>query len=455
VTSARSTTIRGCTFSGNAARQGGAAACFATALTITDSRFEQNRAEDPIEGGGGALWILFDTTGSIENSSFTDNHAINKGGAISFGIGENNVTLRRITITGCSAVQSGGAIDFSDPTHSRYVSYSILDSTLSGNHADVSGGAIYVGGGNDVRLVNSTLSANSAPRGGAISIDNAGPFDGTGAVVVLNSTIAFNDAPVGAGIDAPGFATAELGRSILFGSTGGPDCEGSIASLGHNVFGSATPCTLTGDTSTDLLGVDPLLGPLQDNGGPTFTHELLAGSPAIDAAADTCVDDAGAVLTADQRGALRPDDGDGNGIAACDIGAVEACGADSDGDTLGDACDCAPGDPTTMRVPTEADVRVAKDVATDDAILTWADLGPRAGSGTLYDVASDSVGALWARRVADAACVATAILGPFVDARLVTDRGWYYLVRGINACGPAVGQGWGRDSLGAARPACP
>ena len=107
-----------------------------------------------------------------------------------------------------------------------------------------------------------------------------------------------------------------------------------------------------------------------------------------------------------------------------------------------------------MRIPAEADVRIAKDIASTDAIVTREDLAPQAGAGTLYDVAADSIGVLWTRRMADRPCVAIGILGPWV-ARLVTDRGWVYLVRWTNACGPTPGQGWGRDSLGAARPACP
>ena len=65
----------------------------------------------------------------------------------------------------------------------------------------------------------------------------------------------------------------------------------------------------------DLIGVNPMLGPLKDNGGATLTHALLPGSPAIDRP--------GSCLTTDQRGMPRPIDGDGDGIGDCDIGAVE------------------------------------------------------------------------------------------------------------------------------------
>jgi hypothetical protein len=82
---------------------------------------------------------------------------------------------------------------------------------------------------------------------------------------------------------------------------------GTIVSNGHNLDGDGT-CGL--GEPTDLPGTDPLLGPLADNGGPSETHALLPGSPAIDAGPPTCE-------ATDQRGVPRPQE------AACDIGAYE------------------------------------------------------------------------------------------------------------------------------------
>jgi len=92
--------------------------------------------------------------------------------------------------------------------------------------------------------------------------------------------------------------------------------------------GNNTDCPFTeeaGDqVGTNTEPVYPLLGPLQNNGGPTDTHALLFGSPAIDAVVDClCTTVGGDPVTMDQRGAWRPADGDDDGTSHCDIGAYE------------------------------------------------------------------------------------------------------------------------------------
>ena len=88
----------------------------------------------------------------------------------------------------------------------------------------------------------------------------------------------------------------------------------AITSNDHNLDSDGT-CYL--GQPHDLPNADPRLGPLQDNGGPTFTHALLFGSPAIDAGDDLVCP------ATDQRGEPRPQDGDGDGTYACDIRAFE------------------------------------------------------------------------------------------------------------------------------------
>lgn len=125
-----------------------------------------------------------------------------------------------------------------------------------------------------------------------------------------------------AGVDGGGLyineGKVELGNTIVAENSSarkGPECYGDITSKRHNIVGDRSDCALS-PTMSDQLGaswnvIDPRLGPLQGNGGPTESHGLSLDSPAIDAADNaTCP-------STDQRGASRPQG------AACDIGAYD------------------------------------------------------------------------------------------------------------------------------------
>jgi hypothetical protein len=114
-------------------------------------------------------------------------------------------------------------------------------------------------------------------------IDNSG-----GTLTITNSTISGNSATgglsaFGGGIDHQNGGTLNLNNSIVGNNTAnsGPDIYGTVSSGDYNLVENTSDTTLSG--THNITGVDPMLGPLQDNGGPTFTHELLTGSPAIDA----------------------------------------------------------------------------------------------------------------------------------------------------------------------------
>ena len=189
--------------------------------------------------------------------------------------------------------------------------------TIIDNWAGNFGGGISSAG--PLTLINSTVSNNTAAstRGGGIQ--------NTARLTVINSTITNNDAALGGGGIYRASGTVILVNSIIAGNTGpdGPDCGGSPTSLGYNLIGNATDCgyvaTIGDQVGTTDNPVDPLLGPLQNNGGETVTYALLFGSPTIDAIpVDACNDELGNPVTEDQRGVVRPQGPE------CDIGSYEA-----------------------------------------------------------------------------------------------------------------------------------
>lgn len=204
-------------------------------------------------------------------------------------------------------------------------SLQIINSTLSGG-SRIGSGATYSGRAS-VQIINSTLSGNSNSYGGG-AIANEGQDGGTASVQIVNSTLGGNSAPLGSSIynDAldGGSATVEIGSTILNAGRGGNtifNFLGTVTSLGYNLSSDDGGGFLT--TATDRINADPMLGPLQDNGGPTFTHAPVYGSPAIDQGKNF-----GGLLT-DQRGAGfartvdNPVVANANGGDSTDIGAVE------------------------------------------------------------------------------------------------------------------------------------
>jgi hypothetical protein len=190
----------------------------------------------------------------------------------------------------------------------------MTNSTLSGNSAATDGGIFNYYYGSTLTVTNSTLSGNSAGNGGGIFNGGAYMFGNyySGTLTVQNSTLSGNSVITdGGGIY--NYGTLNYYNTLIANSTSGEDCiNGSDGIIRDNVNNLVEDGTCS-DSGVNFLTGDPLLGPLADNGGATWTHALLPGSPAIDA-----VPVISCTVTTDQRGVVRPQG------AACDIGAYEA-----------------------------------------------------------------------------------------------------------------------------------
>jgi cysteine-rich repeat protein/parallel beta-helix repeat protein len=259
------------------------------------------------------------------------------GGAIMiFGGGKNSLVLNNCNIKDNTADKGGGGLAFENSAP-----LTITNTTFSGNKAnDRGGGAFLELAGSSGTITNSTFSGNSDVGDGTTGTGGGGIELNTGALTIINTTIVGNSVTpagsIGGGIMEADHLTIK--NSILANNTvagAAQNCAlgagaSTTVSQGHSLSSDAS-CTATVLTnSSDQNGVSGAIvdTTLADNGGPTPTHALPDGSPAIDLVpiAD-CTDAASAPLTADQRGFIRPADGDGDVTALCDAGAVEVgCG---------------------------------------------------------------------------------------------------------------------------------
>ncbi|MBI3241625.1 MAG: hypothetical protein HYZ49_04960 [Chloroflexi bacterium] len=254
----------------------------------------------PSEGGGG---ILNKGNLSLDLSEIRSSGTSFDGGGI---YNSGKLTITNSTIEQNSAFEFGGGIFNAG-------SLTLVNSLVIGNHTQVTGGGIENTG--TAILDNNTLIGNQY---GGIRND--------GGTVILNNNTIFNNAgTTGGGIEIH-FGSITLRNTIIadnFAISSGPDCwgpnvsePGSIISAGYNIIKDISNCNFI-QAIGDQTGVDPALGPLQDNGGPTRTFALLPGSPAIDAGNPLGCNSSTGLLTTDQRGFIRPHG------AACDIGSYE------------------------------------------------------------------------------------------------------------------------------------
>src|SRR6266566_4857149 len=205
------------------------------------------------------------------------------------------VTISGLTITNGRksgiGIESQGAGILND-----HATLTVSNCTISGNSAAGNGGGIYNTGvsfGSATLTVNnSTISGNTA--GGSVGggVFNDGSSSGSAPLTVSNCTISGNSAVSGGGGIYNYFAALDLTDTILNTGASGANItnnSGTVTSDGYNLSSDAAggdgmqgPGGFLNHTG-DIRNTNPMLGPLQNNGGPTFTHALLTGSPAIDA----------------------------------------------------------------------------------------------------------------------------------------------------------------------------
>ena len=262
----------------------------------------QNGGNGSYEGGG--VHIANNAIVDMTDVLLTG-HDGTSGGAI---WNDGTLTLDRVTLDLNDASDGGALYNRGNAT--------ITDSTVSNNTTTSNAGGIWTSGaGNTLDLTNVTISGNS-------TVGNGGGLYNAKDATLTNVTVTNNTASTGAGIhETGGAATTNITNSIVAGNidtndADNPDITGSYSSGGNNLIGNAGSATgFTDGVNGDQVGspgsqIDPLLGALADNGGPTLSHALLVGSTAIDGGTNT-----GAPAT-DQRGTAR-DDG------SIDIGAFE------------------------------------------------------------------------------------------------------------------------------------
>lgn len=258
---------------------------------------------------------VFSTTSTVSMSGLTvaNGYKLGEGAGIQI-TNPGNVTLTNCAIsnnkTAIAANNSGGGI----AVRGSSARLALTNCTISGNYGWTAGGIFNALG--NVTLTNCTVSGNAAAGvvgGGIVNTDS-------GNLTLTNCTVSDNS---GGGIYIAS-GTVNARNTIIAGNTGSSkDYSGRLTSQGNNLIG--IPDLIIGDLTGNIVGVNPLLGPLGNYGGPTQTQALLPGSPALNAG-NNCVTIAGGCLTSplttDQRGA-----GFNRKVgSAVDIGAFESGG---------------------------------------------------------------------------------------------------------------------------------
>jgi hypothetical protein len=252
-----------------------------------------------ITGNTGGIASGLSSSQIIVNASTITNNTGFAGAGISNSTGR--ATILDSTIANNSTQYVGGGL------YNQEGQMTVHGSTIAGNTA-LYGGGIYAPSG-DLQIIDTTISGNTAQNegGGLWAGNNDGGFvELTSVTVTRNTSLSqFQGYGGGGGVYLNSVQAFLIRNSIVAGNTAaidGPDLDGGVLSLGYNLIGQtdgSTGWVATDRTGTSRQPLDPRLGPLQDNGGPTMTHALLTSSPAIGRG------DPSLTGSTDQRGSIR------------------------------------------------------------------------------------------------------------------------------------------------------
>ncbi|CAN5121079.1 hypothetical protein BH11PLA2_BH11PLA2_17010 [soil metagenome] len=270
-------------------------------INIGDEAVTLNRvtvSNSTASSDGGGIELL-SSTGSltINNSVITNNSSATQGGGIEVH-SSSVVLIDSTTISGNTSAANGGGIYFFSG-----VNFQLTNSTVSGNKTSggAGGGGAYIFGaigGTGLTIRNSTFANNTStagPGGGIVLLS----ISGTGQIQIQNSTFTGNTATTGGGISASS-GTLNLVSTVISGNTGtNPDVSSTATTtnVNNSAIGTSAGYTLSGTSGSNIApGTPLLLGTLGNNGGPTQTVSLNSGSPLVDAGSNP------AALAFDQRG---------------------------------------------------------------------------------------------------------------------------------------------------------